>query len=66
MSSIDEYRVHAEDCLRMALAAQDEQDKPLWVTLAQSWLRLAEDADRIKSGQPAGGNDQVIAAPAHN
>jgi hypothetical protein len=53
MDSIDDYRSQAEDCLRMA-EAQDEQDRPLWVTLAQSWLRLAEDADRIKSGQLVG------------
>jgi hypothetical protein len=53
MDSFDEYRTQAEDCLRMA-ETQDEQDRSLWVTLAQSWLRLAEDADRIKSGQPVG------------
>jgi hypothetical protein len=58
MSSIDEYRVHAEDCMRMALT--EEHDKPLWATLAQSWLRLAEDADRIKSGRFARGNDQSV------
>ena len=62
MSSIDEYRLNAEDCLRMAQAAQDDNDRPLWVTLAQSWLRLAEQADRIsnriKSGQAEAGNDQ--------
>ena len=64
MNSIEEYRIHAEDCLRMALTAPDEQDKPLWATLAQSWLRLAQEADRIKSGQPAAGNDQSGGAPA--
>jgi len=50
MDTNEQYRTQAEDCLRMA-EAQDEQDRPLWVTLAQSWLRLAQDADRIKSGQ---------------
>ena len=62
MSSTNEYRVIAEDCIRMASTAQDERDRPLWVTMAQSWLRLAEDADRIglqlKSGVPADGDDQ--------
>ena len=60
MSSVDEYRIQAEDCWRMA-QTQDESDRPLWATLAQSWLRLAEQADRInagiKSGQSATGND---------
>jgi len=27
--------------------AADERDGPLWATMAQSWLRLAEHADRI-------------------
>ncbi len=66
-SSIEEYRTNAEDCLRMA-QAQDDNDRPLWVTLAQSWLRLAEQADRIndriKSGEPADGNEQRTRA--HN
>ena len=39
--------MNAEDCLRMAKGAQDQRDIPLWVTLAQSWLRLAEHADRV-------------------
>jgi len=47
----EDYRNNAEDCLRLAEADQDQQDKPLWATLAVSWLKLAEDADRIRSGQ---------------
>jgi len=69
-SSIDEYRTNAEDCLRMAQAAEDDNDRPLWVTLAQSWLRLAEQADRIsariKSGAPLDDNDQDTPAHARN
>lgn len=56
MSSTD-YRANAEDCLRLAHADRNEDDRPLWVTLAQSWLRLAEHADRldeeVKSGSLA-------------
>jgi hypothetical protein len=51
MSSVEDYRNNAEDCLRMADADQDQQDRPLWATLAVSWLKLAEDADRIRAGQ---------------
>ena len=58
MNSIEEYRVQAEDCLRIAQTAEDERDRSLWVTLAQSWLQLAEDATRIKSGQPLDRNEQ--------
>jgi hypothetical protein len=45
MSASNTYRINAEDCLRMA-AAQDQRDKPFWLTLAQSWLRLAEHSAR--------------------
>ena len=51
MSDVEDYRNNAEDCLRMAEADKDEQDRPLWATLAVSWLRLAEDADRIRAGR---------------
>jgi len=44
MSSTSAYRTNAEECLRMAAAVQDERDKPFWLVLAQSWLRLAERA----------------------
>jgi len=47
MSSANDYRSNAEDCLRRAEKAADERDGPLWATMAQSWLRLAEHADRI-------------------
>jgi hypothetical protein len=47
MSSSEVYRNHAELCLRMADMAMDERDKPLWATMAQSWFRLAEQAERI-------------------
>ena len=42
MSPNNIYRSNAQDCLRMAKAAADERDRPFWLTLAQSWLRLAE------------------------
>jgi hypothetical protein len=46
MSSNNIYRSNAEECLRMAQTALDDRDKPFWLTLAQSWLRLAEHAAR--------------------
>jgi hypothetical protein len=47
MSSNNLYRNNAEDCLRMAQTAAN--DRPFWLTLAQSWLRLAERAARSGS-----------------
>jgi hypothetical protein len=61
MSSSNEYRTNAEDCLRMASQVRHERDRPFWLTLAQSWLRLAEqsaradaDFDAEKSGLGSG------------
>ena len=36
------HRKCAAHCVEKAQAAGDEQDKALWLTLALSWLRLAE------------------------
>jgi hypothetical protein len=47
MSSAKDYRVIAQDCLRMAVIAEDDRDRPLWVTMAQSWIQLAEHVSRM-------------------
>ena len=47
MSANNLYRNNAEDCLRMAQTTAN--DRPFWLTLAQSWLRLAERAARGSS-----------------
>jgi hypothetical protein len=49
MSSNSIYRNNAEDCLRMAQTVASDGDRPFWLTLAQSWLRLAERAARSGS-----------------
>ena len=56
MSSSNVYRTNAETCLRMAWTAQDERDKPFWLTLAQSWLRLAEHSARGRADLQAEGS----------
>jgi hypothetical protein len=69
MSSANDYRINAADCLRMAKQASEERDRPLWATMAQSWLRLAEHADRVNlvpednlaSDELGGDGDQEIA-----
>jgi putative IMPACT (imprinted ancient) family translation regulator len=47
MSTNEQYRTNAEDCLRMARAVENDRDKPFWLTLAQSWLQLAEQQSRV-------------------
>ena len=66
MSSANDYRINAEDCLRMAKQASEERDRPLWATMAQSWLRLAEHADRVNLAPEDSGPDrdrETVGAP---
>jgi hypothetical protein len=44
MNSTNAYRVNAEECLRIAKAAHT--DRPFGLSLAQSWLHLAEHSAR--------------------
>ena len=60
MSTIDKYRAHAEDCLRQASTDRNENDKPLWLTLAQSWLQLAEHADRVGARLTVGHDEREL------
>jgi hypothetical protein len=50
MRTIEQYRAHAHDCLLRANSDENDRDRPLWLTLAQSWLQLAEHADRVRGG----------------
>ncbi len=42
MGTDQDHRRCAEECVAMARASNDERDKALWLTLAHSWVRLAE------------------------
>jgi hypothetical protein len=55
-----DHRRHAEVCVAMARAADDQNDKALWLTLAQSWVRLAEHV--AHTGDVAA-NDDTNAPP---
>jgi hypothetical protein len=63
MGTPQDHRKWAEECVAMARAAGDRNDKALWLTLAQSWVRLAEHVAR---GEPparvANGDEDGLAA----
>jgi hypothetical protein len=42
MGTSQDHRRCAEACVAMARASDDDKDKALWLTLAQSWVRLAD------------------------
>jgi hypothetical protein len=49
MGTNRDHRRFAEECIAMAHASEDPNDKALWITLAQSWVRLAEHAAHMSA-----------------
>ena len=47
MGNDRDHRKCAEECVAMAQASDDANDKALWITLAQSWLQLGEHVERF-------------------
>lgn len=47
----EDHRKYAEECVTMALSSVEDDDKALWLTLAQSWARLAEQVADVE-GSP--------------
>jgi hypothetical protein len=52
MPSADDYRRHAIECVRLAQNAQNPADKALLLKMAETWLRLAEQAEGRESKKP--------------
>jgi hypothetical protein len=53
MGTNRDHRRFAEECIAMAHASEDTNDKALWITLAQSWVRLAEHAAHMSASSQA-------------
>jgi len=51
MEKSEQYRRFAHDCLRMATATTDERTRAIFMQMAQTWFRLAEE----KNGNSGGG-----------
>jgi hypothetical protein len=45
-----DHRRHAEECLARAQISENRTDKALWLTLAQSWVRLAQYIADVEDG----------------
>jgi len=52
MASADEYRRHASECVRLAQKTQSPGEKALLLRMAESWLRLAEQAEKRGQKKP--------------
>jgi hypothetical protein len=53
MGTNPNHRRFAEECIAKAHASDDANDKALWITLAQSWVRLTEHAAHMKNSSEA-------------
>lgn len=53
MGTMVDHRRCAEECVAMARLSDNDNDKALWLTLAQSWVRLAEHVARARTECPA-------------
>ncbi len=60
MGTIQDHRKYAERCVAMAQAADEDSDKALWLTLAQSWMRLAEHVARSETGEERRTDDEAM------
>jgi hypothetical protein len=47
-----------EQCVTMACASKVERDKALWLSMAQSWARLADEVARAETAHVANGREQ--------
>jgi hypothetical protein len=54
------YHAEASNCLLRASSDTNESDKPLWATLAQSWLQLAEHAQRVSADARAAELERAV------
>ena len=54
MRTSHNHRKLAEQCVAMAHASDSNRNKAFWLTLAQSWMRLAEHVARAELASAAG------------
>ena len=57
MSSVEDYRGHAVECLRLAQNAADFGDKTRLLQMAQAWRDLAEKLAAYNAEESVGNSD---------
>jgi hypothetical protein len=64
MGTKPDHRRFAEECVAMAHASENANDKAPWITLAQSWVRLAEHVARTRTSSEAAAMAGLAVEPA--
>jgi hypothetical protein len=62
MGTAADHRKCAEECVTMARLSDAQSDKVLWLTLAQSWVRLAEYVAHAQTDAPPDGTGDACIA----
>jgi len=52
MSRSDDYRRFAAECMKIASAAEDEQQRAIFVHMARTWLALAQKTETNRDNGP--------------
>jgi hypothetical protein len=55
MPQAADYRKHAEECVEIAQTARTEAQRTMLLHIADTWLRLAKDADQNSSDRHVNG-----------
>jgi hypothetical protein len=51
MKKAEDYRKHAEECLRLARQARTTEHHQMLVQMADTWKSLAEERERVLDGR---------------
>jgi hypothetical protein len=49
---VEEYRRKSRECTEMAARVVDPADKAAWLSLAEGWLKLAQQVSSLLSDSP--------------
>ena len=47
MNDHDEFRQRAVECRQVAATVTDASDKAFWLRLADDWMKIASQADKV-------------------
>jgi hypothetical protein len=70
MNKIDEYRLNAQECERMAATSRRDDDRVTWLLMAAHWLRMIPqpnltDLDAFDRKEAAQGTHQKRSDTEH-
>jgi hypothetical protein len=59
MRNVDEYRQYAQECIRWASEAQDDQERRTFIEMAKAWTRVALVEHDVARQSQLDGSQQI-------